>query len=112
MFTLNCKGKLFHFDRPAVMGIVNTTPDSFYEGSRFNGEEGIISQVERMKSEGVQIIDIGGQSTRPGSTRLAETEELNRVIGAIESIHYNFPYLIISIDTYYASVAKAAVEAG
>ncbi|HTE28694.1 dihydropteroate synthase [Flavitalea sp.] len=112
MFTLNCKGKLFRFDRPVIMGILNTTPDSFYEGSRFIGENGILQQAEKMKTEGAIILDIGGQSTRPGSERIGAAEEITRVISAIESIHYNFPDLIISIDTYYASVAKAAVEAG
>ncbi|RYY22644.1 MAG: dihydropteroate synthase [Chitinophagaceae bacterium] len=112
MFTLNCKGRLFHFHRPVIMGILNTTPDSFYEGSRFMGEEGILQQAEKMKSDGALIIDIGGQSTRPGSERISAGEEITRVIGAIESIHYNFPELIISIDTYHAVVARAAVEAG
>jgi dihydropteroate synthase len=112
MFTLNCKGKLFRFDRPVIMGILNTTPDSFYEGSRFIGEDGILKQAEKMQSEGALILDLGGQSTRPGSERIGAAEEITRVISAIESIHYNFPDLIISIDTYFASVAKAAVEAG
>jgi dihydropteroate synthase len=112
MFTLNCKGRLIQFDRPVIMGILNTTPDSFYEGSRFIGEDGVLRQAEKMKSEGALIIDIGGQSTRPGSARIGAEEEITRVISAIESIHYNFPDLIVSIDTYYAVVAKAAVESG
>jgi len=112
MFTLNCKGRLLNFGTPAVMGILNTTPDSFYEGSRFTGKEGILGEVEKMITEGAAIVDIGGQSTRPGSRPLEVTEELNRVITAIESIHYNFPELVISIDTYYAAVADAAVKAG
>ena len=112
MFTLNCKGRLFRFDRPIIMGILNTTPDSFYEGSRFIGEDGILHQAEKMHKEGAVILDLGGQSTRPGSERIGAAEEITRVISAIESIHYNFPDLILSIDTYYASVAKAAVEAG
>jgi dihydropteroate synthase len=112
MFTLNCKGRLIRFDRPVIMGILNTTPDSFYEGSRFIGEDGILQQAEKMKSEGALIIDIGGQSTRPGSERIGAEEEIARVTGAIESIHYNFPDVVISIDTYYAVVAKAAIEAG
>ncbi|MHA4842738.1 dihydropteroate synthase [Flavitalea antarctica] len=94
------------------MGILNTTPDSFYEGSRFIGEEGILQQVAKMRSGGALIVDIGGQSTRPGSDRINAEEELSRVIGAIESIHYNFPDLLISIDTYFAVVAEAAVKAG
>src|SRR5688572_15069893 len=112
MFTLNCKGRLIAFDQPVIMGILNTTPDSFYEGSRFIGEEGILQQVAKMRSGGALIVDIGGQSTRPGSDRINAEEELSRVIGAIESIHYNFPDLLISIDTYFAVVAEAAVKAG
>jgi dihydropteroate synthase len=112
MFTLNCKGKLFAFNRPIVMGILNATSDSFYEGSRFTGEGGIIQRAGTMVSDGATIIDIGGQSTRPGSERIAETEEMDRVCTAIESLHFNFPGVIISIDTYFASVAKAAVQAG
>jgi dihydropteroate synthase len=94
------------------MGILNTTPDSFFEGSRFSGKDGILQQVEKMVVEGAAIIDIGGQSTRPGSERISAEEEMRRVITAIESIHFNFPDLVISVDTYYAKVAEAAVMAG
>jgi dihydropteroate synthase len=112
MYTLNCKGRLLVIDKPLVMGIINTTPDSFYEGSRFMGETGVLKQAEQMLKAGADILDIGGQSTRPNSTVVPAEEELQRVIGAIESLHYNFPQAIISIDTYYARVAEAAVEAG
>jgi dihydropteroate synthase len=112
MYTLNCKGRLLVIDKPLVMGIINTTPDSFYEGSRFMGETGVLKQAEQMLKAGADILDIGGQSTRPNSTAVPVEEELQRVIGAIESLHYNFPEAIISIDTYYARVAEAAVAAG
>jgi dihydropteroate synthase len=112
MFTLNCKGRLLVVDKPLVMGIINTTPDSFYEGSRFTGADGILQQAERMLREGAAILDIGGQSTRPGSERIAADEELKRVIGAVESLHFNFPEAIISIDTYWSVVAREAVAAG
>src|SRR5687768_7881121 len=112
MFTLNCKGRLVVIDKPIVMGIINTTPDSFYEGSRFQGVDGVLKQVEKMYKEGAVIVDIGGQSTRPGSKPVGPDEELQRVIPAIESLHFNFPELIISIDTYHAQVAKEAVAAG
>jgi dihydropteroate synthase len=112
MFTLNCKGKLVLLDKPLVMGIINATPDSFYEGSRFTGRDEILEQAEKMIAEEVDIIDIGGQSTRPGSTPVSPEEELERVIEGIEAIHNNFPNLIISIDTYYSSVAKEAVQHG
>jgi dihydropteroate synthase len=112
MFTLNCKGKLLLVDRPLVMGIINTTPDSFYEGSRFSDTDKILSQAEKMIAEGADIIDIGGQSTRPGSEAVNEEEELKRVIEGVEAIHRNFPDTIISIDSYYSTVVKKSVQAG
>ena len=112
MYTLNCKGRLLTVDKPVVMGIINTTPDSFYEGSRFMGKTGILHQAEQMLKEGATLLDIGGQSTRPNSATVSEEEELSRVTGAIESLHFNFPEAIISIDTYYARVAAEAVAAG
>jgi dihydropteroate synthase len=112
MYTLNCKGRLLVLDKPLVMGIINTTPDSFYEGSRFMGESGVLQQAEHMLRAGADILDIGGQSTRPHSTVVSAEEELQRVTGAIESLHYNFPEAVISIDTYYARVAAEAVAAG
>jgi dihydropteroate synthase len=112
MFTLNCKGKFLLVDKPLVMGIINTTPDSFYEGSRFSDTDKILSQAEKMIAEGADIIDIGGQSTRPGSEAVSEEEELKRVIEGVEAIHRNFPDTIISIDSYYSTVVKKSVEAG
>ena len=112
MFTLNCKGKLLVLDRPLVMGIINATPDSFYEGSRFLGRDAILEQAQRMIAEEVDIIDIGGQSTRPGSKSISAEEELGRVIEGIDAVHKNFPDAIISIDTYYSSVAEQAVQLG
>ena len=112
MFTLNCKGRLLVVDKPIVMGIINVTPDSFYSGSRVEGVNNILQVAERMLGEGAGILDIGGQSTRPGSEIISCEEELKRVIPAIEAIIEKFPAAIISIDTYYAEVAKVAVEAG
>ena len=112
MFTLNCKGQLRHFSQPAVMGIINTTPDSFFADSRKSGIDAVLHQAEQMLKDGAAMIDIGGQSTRPGSERVAEAEERKRVIPAIEALLKRFPHLFISIDTYYALVAKTAVEAG
>lgn len=112
MFTLNCKGRLLIIDQPIVMGIINTTPDSFYKGSRKRTGDEIIFTAEKMIAEGAAILDIGGQSTRPGSTQLSAEEELQRVIPSIEAIAKRFPNQIISVDTFYARVAKAAVEAG
>src|SRR5688572_2643206 len=112
MFSLNCKGRLYSFETPLVMGIVNTTPDSFFKGSRQQAVTDILRKVEQMLNDGAHMIDIGGQSTRPGSQRISEEEELERVLPAIEAIAKTFQNAFISIDTYYASVARAAVEHG
>ncbi|MEO7311553.1 MAG: dihydropteroate synthase [Chitinophagaceae bacterium] len=112
MYTLNCKGKLLTINRPIVMGIINITPDSFYEGSRLEGTDDILKQAEKMLAEGAAILDIGGQSTRPGAEQMGPEEEISRVVPAIEVICRQFPEANISIDTYHATVAKAAVEAG
>jgi len=112
MFTLNCKGRLLVIAEPVVMGIINVTPDSFYSGSRKQLMNDIIKLAEKMLYEGATILDIGGQSTRPGSKDLAVDEELKRVLPAIEEICKHFPESFISIDTYHATIAKQAVEAG
>jgi dihydropteroate synthase len=109
MFTLNCKGKLFVIDEPVIMGIINATPDSFYKG---NINDDILSLATKMIADGAAILDIGGQSTRPGSERITAEEETKRVLPVIELISKNFPDIIISIDTYNSKVAAAAVEAG
>src|SRR6266498_5298175 len=106
MFTLNCKGKLLVADKPLIMGIINATPDSFYGGSRFFSLDKILAQAEKMIVEGADIIDIGGQSTRPGSEQISEKEELKRVIPGIEALFQKFPGTIVSIDTFYSTVAK------
>jgi dihydropteroate synthase len=112
MFTVNCKGMIVCFDGPVVMGIINTTPDSFYEGSRVKSVEDILSVAEKMISEGASILDIGGQSTRPKSEQVSEDEELRRVLPAVEAIAKKFPTQILSIDTFYSRVAKEAIDAG
>ncbi|RYY20800.1 MAG: dihydropteroate synthase [Chitinophagaceae bacterium] len=112
MLTLNCKGRLITADVPVVMGILNITPDSFYDNSRFSDTDDVLKKVDEMIRAGAGMIDIGGQSTRPGSKRINSGEESARVKSVIETIHYHFPDLIISIDTYHANVAKVAVEAG
>lgn len=109
MFTLNCKGKLLVLDSPVIMGIINATPDSFYQG---NINDDMLLLAKKMIADGAIILDIGGQSTRPGSKRIAADEELARVIPVIELIHQYFPDTVISVDTYNSKVAAAAVEAG
>lgn len=112
MFTLNCKGRLLLLDKPIVMGIINATPDSFYSGSRYTGTDAILSVAEKMLNDGASILDIGGQSSRPGSKPVSADEEITRVIRPIEAITKRFPESYISVDTYYSIVAKEAVDAG
>jgi len=112
MFTLNCKGRLLTIDKPIVMGIINATPDSFYAGSRHTGTDAILTQAEEMIKAGATILDIGGQSTRPGSSNISAEEELKRVIAPVAAVSKAFPSVFISIDTFYARVAKEASAAG
>jgi dihydropteroate synthase len=109
MYTINCKGKIVVLDQPLVMGIINATPDSFYKE---NDHVDAIDLAEKMVAAGAGILDIGGQSTRPGSERVTAAVEASRVLPVIESIHARFPDTIISVDTYYSTVARAAIEAG
>jgi dihydropteroate synthase len=112
MFSLNCKGKLLLIEKPLVMGILNITDDSFYPESRVQNMEAIKNKATQMMNEGADIIDIGAQSTRPGSRRILAGEELEKLIPAIEMLTNLFPGIIISIDTYHAIVAKESVSAG
>lgn len=108
-YTLDCKGKLVPLDRPRVMGILNATDDSFFAGSRV----GINTEMAgRMLEEGADFLDVGGQSTRPGSRALEASEETNRVLPVIEAILRHYPTALISVDTYHSAVARAAVRAG
>lgn len=111
-FTLNCNGKPLIAEEPLVMGILNITPDSFYAGSRFNDESEILKRAGQMIGEGADMLDIGGQSTRPGATFIHPEEELERVLPAIRSIKKYFPEVLLSIDTFSSRVAKEAVTAG
>src|SRR5450432_1518913 len=112
MFTLNCKGRLITAEKPLVMGIINITPDSFYEASRVQSADRIVQKAAQMLKDGATILDIGGQSTRPGSDLFSSDEELKRIIAPIETIHKQLPEAVISVDTFYAKVAAAAVAAG
>lgn len=109
---INCKGKLIDLSTPKVMGILNVTPDSFFDGGKYNNETAILNQVETMLSHGATFIDIGGYSSRPNADDVSETEELNRVIPIIELILKDFPETLISIDTFRSHVAKKSIEAG
>ncbi|MES2589407.1 MAG: dihydropteroate synthase [Bacteroidota bacterium] len=104
--------KLLDLSKPKVMGIINCTPDSFYKGSRFESLKAVIQEVETQINHGVSIVDIGGNSTRPGSKKCSAEEEILRTIPIIEAIRKEFPELIISIDTFRGKVAKDAIEVG
>jgi len=99
-------------DRPLVMGILNITPDSFYDGSRAMSEKRWLAQAENMLKEGATFIDVGGCSTRPGAAEAPEEQEMSRVIPAIQSLKKNFPDAHLSVDTFRSQVAQAAVEEG
>ena len=107
-----CKDNILSLDNPIVMGILNITPDSFFGGSRVSSHNDLISRAEVMISEGAEILDIGGCSTRPGAEVVTLQEELNRVIPAIQSIAKTFPEIKISVDTFRSEVAKKAISAG
>lgn len=110
--SINCSGNLISLVQPSVMGILNITPDSFFELSRMGSDKDLLVQAEKMIVAGAAFLDIGGQSTRPGATLVGVEEELNRVIPAITTINKHFPDAIMSIDTFYAKVAQEAVAAG
>ncbi|MEJ8757753.1 dihydropteroate synthase [Pontibacter sp. H259] len=110
--TLNCRGKLLSLDTPLVMGILNVTPDSFYPGSRLSSTEEAVERARVMLSEGADILDIGGYSTRPGAADISAQEEQDRLIPAIEAIVKEFPDVILSVDTFRADVAEASIKAG
>ncbi len=109
---ISCKGKLIDLTTPKIMGILNLTPDSFYDGGLYNNIDSALAQTEKMLLEGATFIDIGGASSKPGTVEISIDEELARVLPALEEIHKKFPETIISIDTYRSDVAKKAVEAG
>lgn len=112
IFTLNCNGKLLTISTPVVMGILNVTPDSFYDGGKYTDERSMLLYVEKMLNEGAAIIDLGGVSSRPGAENVSEEEELKRVIEPIKKIHQHFPDAVLSIDTFRSNVAEEAIQNG
>jgi dihydropteroate synthase len=110
--TLNVRGRLIDISIPQVMGILNVTPDSFFDGNRYIDLSQALKQAEKMVVEGASFIDVGGYSSRPGATNISTEEEMKRVVPVIRSISKEFPQIIISIDTFRASIAKVAVEEG
>lgn len=108
--SLNCDGKLLDLSTPRIMGILNITPDSFFDGGRYTTSEKIRDQLTKMVNEGADIIDIGGISTRPGAKPISEKEELKRIIPVIKMVRELQPQTIISIDTYRSGVARLVVK--
>jgi dihydropteroate synthase len=110
--TLNVGGRLIDLSIPKVMGILNVTPDSFYDGQRYQTPEQALRQAEKMISEGADFIDIGGYSSRPGASDISEADELSRVLPVIRQIVKQFPEINLSIDTFRSEVARQALEEG
>ena len=110
--SLNVGGKILDLSAPKVMGILNITPDSFFEGSRTQSEKEILTQAEKMLTEGADILDLGAYSSRPGATDISVEEESQRLIPAVKLIVKHFPEAVISVDTFRASIAKKAIESG
>lgn len=110
--TINCNGNLIDVSSPKVMGILNITPDSFYDGGKYKNESDILHQVERMLNEGATFIDVGAYSSRPGAAHISENEELQRIAPVIKLLTKNFPEIIISLDTFRSKIAEESVDLG
>ncbi|WP_290698013.1 dihydropteroate synthase [Lacinutrix sp.] len=110
--TINCKGKLIDLSTPKVMGILNVTPDSFYDGGYYKDESNIINQVQKMLDDGATFIDVGAYSSKPNADEVSLDEELQRILPIIDLLTKQFPDIIISIDTFRAEVAKQCIEKG
>ncbi len=108
--SINCQGQLIDLSKPLVMGIVNLTPDSFYEGSRFTGKNQIIKRVQEIISQGGEIVDFGAYSSRPGAENISEYEEWERLKPALDIIREKFPEVLISVDTFRSSIAEKSVN--
>jgi dihydropteroate synthase len=108
----SCNGKIIKFNKPLIMSIVNITPDSFYDGGKYDSEYDVLKDVEEKINSGANIIDIGASSTRPNSDEITEKEEWKRLKDVLISIRSNFPDILLSVDTYRASVAKKSAEHG
>lgn len=111
MFTINCSGTLHEFTKPVVMGILNITDNSFYN-QNLKGIDAILQKAQQILYEGADILDIGGQSTRPGSSRISAKQEIEKIIPVIKSITKNHPNALLSVDTYHSEVAVAACGEG
>ncbi|MBR4505874.1 MAG: dihydropteroate synthase [Bacteroidales bacterium] len=111
-FSITVQGRLVEFSRPAVMGILNVTDDSFYDGGRYREPEAMLAQARKLLADGADIIDIGASSSRPGATLIPQDEEARRLTEAVGLLRREMPDCIISVDTCFAAPARAAIEAG
>lgn len=109
---INCKGQLIDLSIPKLMGVMNVTPDSFFDGGKYKNEYEIVTRAGKILTEGATFIDIGAYSSRPGADFVSEQEEIDRIVPAIEIILKHFPDALLSIDTFRAEVAKASIESG
>ena len=110
--TINCNGELIYLDRPKVMGILNITPDSFFDGGKYKDEKNALIQVEKMLTDGATFIDVGAYSTRPGALEVDEGTELERIVPIVKLVRKHFPTAVLSIDTFRSKVAKECIEHG
>ena len=112
LMTINCKGTLIDLCRPKVMGILNLTPNSFFDGGKYSDESTILKQVGKMLNEGATFIDVGAYSSKPNADYVSEQEEMRRLIPVVKLLVSEFPEILLSIDTFRSQVAEKAIEAG
>ncbi|MCF6280292.1 MAG: dihydropteroate synthase [Flavobacteriaceae bacterium] len=110
--TINCNGKLIDLSTPKVMGILNITPDSFFDGGKYTSDKDVLIQTEKMLNEGATFIDIGAYSSRPNAEHISQSEELKRLLPTIELLIKNFSQILISVDTFRSNVAEKSIEIG
>lgn len=110
--TINCKGQLIDLSQPKVMGILNITPNSFFDGGKYSSDEEIIAKVQKMLADGATFIDVGAYSSKPNAEFVSEDEELNRIIPVVQLLVKQFPSILLSIDTFRSEVASACIENG
>ena len=110
--TINCKGSLIDLSKPKVMGVLNLTPDSFYDGGKYKSESEILLQIEKMLAEDATFIDVGAYSSRPGATNISEEEEVKRIVPIVELVLKEIPPVVLSIDTFRSKVASECLDRG
>ena len=110
--TINCKGSLIDLSQPKIMGILNVTPDSFFDGGQYQEKDSILKRVTNMLDEGATFIDVGAYSSRPGAKHISEQEELDRIVPIVQLLIAEFPDVLLSIDTFRSEVARACVANG